>query len=253
MTTTTIDTETFHTNSWEFFSSLLDCDQESCVFIKDRQRRFVWMNSRMLTFVGADPKCYVGTSDWDYFPPDLTRGFIAEDERVMGTRQKIHNLPQIVTDHTGQWGWFMLNKLPIIDRRNMEVIGLIGMLRDYTRLSETVKPLHEMRRVIAYILREYSSGIRTEDLAKMVYLSVSQFNRRFKQMFSMSPNIFIQRVRIDSAMRLLIESDYSITKIAHECGFYDSSSFASRFRKRTGMSPRDYRKHHKICQPDRNE
>ncbi len=238
------ESDIFHAevDFWEVFSQLLDCDEESNVFIKDRDSVFVWMNRRMLAFVGADPEHYVGTNDLDYFPADLVQRFLEEDQRVMNTRRAIRNLPQIVTDHAGQMGWFILNKAPILNRQKTKVIGLIGMLRDYTRFSETIRPLHEMQDVISYILCHYPKKILVEELAQKVFLSVSQFNRRFSQMFQMTPCNFILKVRLDATMRLLSESDLPMTTIALRCGFYDSSAFASQFRKRIGCSPLEFRK-----------
>jgi AraC-like DNA-binding protein len=44
------------------------------------------------------------------------------------------------------------------------------------------------------------------------------------------------------AQRLMQETDWSLSRIAVESGFYDISAFTRRFRRETGMAPGRYRK-----------
>ena len=48
--------------------------------------------------------------------------------------------------------------------------------------------------------------------------------------------------RLGISMRMLREETCSITEIAHAVGFASSSSYTEKFRKQTGMTPRQYRK-----------
>ena len=52
---------------------------------------------------------------------------------------------------------------------------------------------------------------------------------------------FVIRKRIAHAARMIAVSDLSISQIAIECGFCDSSHFSKCFRNVTGESPRAYR------------
>lgn len=56
-----------------------------------------------------------------------------------------------------------------------------------------------------------------------------------------SPYNYVIEQRIEKAKKFLSRSNLSITQIALECGFADSSHFARHFRKMTGMSASKYR------------
>ena len=48
-------------------------------------------------------------------------------------------------------------------------------------------------------------------------------------------------VRLRSAALELVSTDHSITNIATHCGFSDSNYFKDAFKKKYGVSPREYR------------
>jgi AraC-like DNA-binding protein len=70
---------------------------------------------------------------------------------------------------------------------------------------------------------------------------VSQFRKRFRGLFGLSPNEFILRTRLQRAARLLKSTDDPLIRIAIDCGFGDQSYFTKRFRDFFGVTPRRYR------------
>ena len=51
---------------------------------------------------------------------------------------------------------------------------------------------------------------------------------------------YVEEVRIKRAVALLVSTDYTLTKIAFECGFSSQSYFSYAFRRRMGRTPREY-------------
>lgn len=96
--------------------------------------------------------------------------------------------------------------------------------------------------VLAYIENNFSHALTLETLAQKAKMSTRNFSRAFKAMHGQTPMDYILQLRIRRAESLLRNSKHSITDIAYECGFFDSSYFSRTFRKRTGLSPHDYRK-----------
>ena len=96
--------------------------------------------------------------------------------------------------------------------------------------------------VLAYIEKNFSHTLTLEMLAEKAKMSTRNFSRAFKSMHGQTPMDYILQLRISRAESLLKHSKHSITDIAYECGFLDSSYFSRTFRKRTGLSPHDYRK-----------
>ena len=61
----------------------------------------------------------------------------------------------------------------------------------------------------------------------------------------MAPHEFVSRTRIQAASKELAHTDKPIIEIAIDCGFCDQSAFTVQFRKRTGMTPRNFRKRYR--------
>ena len=87
-------------------------------------------------------------------------------------------------------------------------------------------------------------SISSTDLAIVAGLSISQFDRRFRDAFGQTPSRFLIRYRLTRASQRLVDSDYTISRIAQEVGFYDHSHFTREFRNMFGTSPGRYRKEH---------
>ena len=64
--------------------------------------------------------------------------------------------------------------------------------------------------------------------------------RVFKAHFGISPRIYIIRLRIEHAQRLIDAGYHSVSEVAELCGFANSKYFATEFKKITGVSPSSY-------------
>jgi AraC-like DNA-binding protein len=83
-------------------------------------------------------------------------------------------------------------------------------------------------------LKEISDGLSIHP----AYLS-----REFSKYFNdLSFGEYIRKMRIEKAIKLIQESQYSLTEIAYLTGFSDQSHFTRIFRKHTGKNPSAYRK-----------
>jgi AraC family transcriptional regulator, melibiose operon regulatory protein len=52
---------------------------------------------------------------------------------------------------------------------------------------------------------------------------------------------YVTRLRISHAQRLLLTTDWTMERVALDCGFGSSSRFFAAFRRICGMTPRQYR------------
>ncbi|MBN0386679.1 helix-turn-helix domain-containing protein, partial [Pseudomonas aeruginosa] len=66
-------------------------------------------------------------------------------------------------------------------------------------------------------------------------------HRQLKQQTGLTPQRYLNRVRLMKARHLLRHSDESVTDIAYRCGFGDSNHFSTLFRREFDWSPRDIR------------
>jgi len=228
---------------------LFDLVPNACLFTKDPEGRFLQANQTFMELVGVQEEAeVVGKTDYDFFPHDLVKEYREEDFQVMETGVPVLNRPWLVCDASGRMDWFVSSKIPLllvvtpVGTRETTVVGIAGFMHDIQRAGEAFKPYHEMQEVVDHIFSHYATPIRNEELARMVHLSVSQFNRRFRALFRVSPQSFVQAARIRMAKRLLVSSDMSVASVALETGFYDQSSFCKQFRRQTSLTPKEYRK-----------
>ncbi len=94
---------------------------------------------------------------------------------------------------------------------------------------------------INVIMQRYNEKLTIEELSAIAGLSRTAYIKRFKEVTGMSPRQFILRQRINVAKRLLATTEKSITKIADEVGFFDTSHFIKAFVSSCGMTPLEYR------------
>ena len=65
--------------------------------------------------------------------------------------------------------------------------------------------------------------------------------RRCKAATGESPLAYLQTVRIEVAKKILENSVQTISEITQQVGYEDVSSFSKMFKRRVGLSPREYR------------
>lgn len=95
---------------------------------------------------------------------------------------------------------------------------------------------------IDYIIRHLDEEISIEDVADYCQLSKYHFSRIFKAETGVSLYAFIKRLKMEqSALRLKLERDKSITDIGVDYG-YSSSNYSSAFKKHHNISPAEFRK-----------
>ncbi len=79
-------------------------------------------------------------------------------------------------------------------------------------------------------------------LTSMLMMSQRNFNRRFKAATGTTPIQYLHEQRLTEAKDLLRNSNLSIGEIAYRVGFSDLSYFTRQFRKRSGVTPSQWRK-----------
>lgn len=221
---------------------LFDYIPEAYFYAKDVQGQFLLMNRPEMELHGLTrPEQMVGKTDFDFHPHHLAEQYVREDRRVMVSGESLPNQVWLVGDARGQLRWFLSTKTPLRNASG-EVIGIAGIMRDLKQTESLLRPYQEMEGVLAYVLANFAERLRMDDLARQVHLSVSQFDRRFKHLFRMTPLQYVLRVRIHAASQALLQTGKSIAAIADESGFYDQSSFTKQFARHTGLTPRNYRR-----------
>ncbi|MBW3093605.1 helix-turn-helix transcriptional regulator [Bifidobacterium sp. 82T10] len=102
---------------------------------------------------------------------------------------------------------------------------------------------HIIEHVLSYIANHLSEPLPIEELAGLAYMSEYHFIRVFKKETGYTPHAYIIDSRMHAAKYLLLNSDATLKQLCDECGFTDPSAFCAAFKRKTGMSPMEFRQH----------
>jgi transcriptional regulator GlxA family with amidase domain len=93
----------------------------------------------------------------------------------------------------------------------------------------------------ANIEQDCTLSLSIDKLASQHNVSQRTLIRRFNSALGMPPNTYLQSVRIERARKMLEESDYNVDTVMNKIGYEDASSFRRLFKKKTGLTPTEYR------------
>ena len=114
-------------------------------------------------------------------------------------------------------------------------------------------PDHTVSRTAAALIRleqGYAEDLRRDNLAMACHMSGSHFSRTFKKEHGTSFRRYLLRYRLERACEFLAIAETSVKQAAIAAGFNDCSYFDRVFRRRYGMTPRDYQATHSAPRPE---
>ena len=99
--------------------------------------------------------------------------------------------------------------------------------------------------VFLYIEQNYHQEISVSQMAKRYFISSSYFSKWFKDVTGKTFKQYVNYVRVNHALQLLLKSDHNITEIAMMTGFATTSYFIKQFKLfHGGCSPNKFRSIH---------
>ena len=102
-----------------------------------------------------------------------------------------------------------------------------------------------IKRAQRFIEQNAHKGISTKDVASAMGVSQSLLSLRFREFSDETVLAALIRIRLEKTKQLLAETSRSISHISAACGFRNPNHLKNLFRRRVGMSMRDYRKLHR--------
>jgi AraC-like DNA-binding protein len=126
--------------------------------------------------------------------------------------------------------------------------GIVGFLLGYVysgnKLSsfEDLKVTNQIDKAKWIMNENFYQNIAPESIAEKVGMSYSLFRRLFKQYTNLAPVQYLNELKIQKSKDLLTNTSMSSQEIAYQTGFEAPYYFCIVFKKRTGMSPLEYRK-----------
>ncbi|MDI3321371.1 AraC family transcriptional regulator [Pinibacter soli] len=228
--------------------------------VKLRQGHFMLLQnpSREVTFLFEKGRKYFafGSSYAPTFIDEYLNNFasfkktyskLREDQMTLITKTPRHAPRKILDDiydilhcpYEGTW------REKFIDN-NVDDIFFLQLAEMYKEPARTTTvasyqqdALHEARRIILADLTKHYSN---KELAKKVHLSSYFFKTGFKELFGIAPFECLIDARLNTAKRLLVETDKPLKEIARIVGYSRQSSFANAFNRHFNYTPGSLRK-----------
>jgi len=105
----------------------------------------------------------IGKSDFDFFPKDIAEKFWADDQKVIAG-QPVINREEYLFDEAGRKRWLLTSKLPLRDQDG-NIVGLIGIGRDITKLKKAEEALARERLLLRTLIDNLPDCIYAKDTA----------------------------------------------------------------------------------------
>ncbi len=102
----------------------------------------------------------------------------------------------------------------------------------------------DMGRIMQYINSEYTNDITLKDICQKFNYSLSYMSMKFKKAIGMTYIEYLQKIRIERSMFLLINTDMSVEEITQAVGYHDIKSFYAIFKKISNTTPAKFRKNY---------
>jgi len=109
--------------------------------------------------------------------------------------------------------------------------------------SRPAAPSAPIALAMDYIRAHFPEPACLAEAARLSGLQGTQFRKRFLQESGFAPHDYLARAQIQEAKRRLTHTAQPVTEMAFDLGFSSSQYFATAFRKLTGLTPVEYRRH----------
>ncbi|WP_062110136.1 helix-turn-helix transcriptional regulator [Bacillus niameyensis] len=147
----------------------------------------------------------------------------ADDEQVLHTLEKD----------------FLKSTMDSLDEMTKSFMQIIKFISQKTRQTQASKL--DRTFIAQYIELHYMDNLYLEHMASITDTSSKYFSKFFKKTFGVNFIEYLHQTRIHHAKEYLKTENSTIAEIGEKVGYLNATTFASTFKKYTGVSPKQYR------------
>ncbi|WP_187444046.1 helix-turn-helix transcriptional regulator [Sphingobacterium phlebotomi] len=127
-----------------------------------------------------------------------------------------------------------------------ELIGLLKLAKEkiydaYERTSDPELLIQRCRDLLAGRIAEHGNAVRIRDIANQLHVRHEYLSRLHQQYYQQKLNDYRDAL-VTEKIRGLLDERYSPQEISHLCGFPGVSELNRYFKRKTGMTPPQYRR-----------
>lgn len=122
------------------------------------------------------------------------------------------------------------------------ITGLLLEYGDYLMQLRSNQSRGVLSQIENDLKENYRENLTLKDLGKKYYVNAAYLGQSFKKQYGESFKDYLNRIRIEAAVELLMYSDKKIYEIAEEVGYKDLDYFINKFIALKGCTPAKFRK-----------
>lgn len=117
----------------------------------------------------------------------------------------------------------------------------LEMLSSDEVIGQNRRDSDRLNKVFDYVMTNFRSEIKLEEIAEIVQMSYSGFCRYFKNRTKKNFTHFVNEVRIGYSCKLLLEKDVSVASACYDAGFNNLANFNEQFKKFLKLTPYQFK------------
>ena len=130
-----------------------------------------------------------------------------------------------------------------------EIMDLIGKSESFSYLASAdyiktrFEPVNKrVNRIHEFLMKNYKGDVDLKEIAEVAHMAPASVCRFFKNSTGLTIFEYLNKIKINYACQLLLNTDLNVLDISYDCGFNNLSHFNKQFRKFIGATPTQFRK-----------
>lgn len=136
---------------------------------------------------------------------------------------------------------FYIENINTYNELKSYLCSLIRKSIEYIQNEREKRSKMRIEQAKKYISEHYAENITLNDVANSIDLNSSYFSNLFKSEEGINFSDYLLETRMKMARKLLRDPTLKIYEIGCKVGYEDAVSFGRAFKKKVGMSPKEYR------------
>ena len=113
-------------------------------------------------------------------------------------------------------------------------------------LREDEVLLERYHRIVKYLSNNYMNKVSLQYIADKEFLSSQYLSFKIKDTFGHGFNEFLNQIRVEESVKLLLDTNKNISEIAEDVGFSHVRYYNKHFKLQYNTTPMQYRKNNKV-------
>lgn len=137
--------------------------------------------------------------------------------------------------------WTRINQLPQLESMEIFTERCLNILIELSHQEKSSPHQHITDKIFSYIEENYKNDVSLETLSRQLNYSTAYLSRLIKKSCEKNFTVLLFDCRMEHAREMLKNSQKKINRIANDVGYTDISYFIQQFKKKTGVTPSEYR------------